>query len=101
MSEVLVLTYSFYIGTYHLDKGSFCQTIHNSSSCVKRYSKNPSRQTPAHAHKQTNKLNQTSAKTGATVHISTVPAQANVAVSELKPICAQILSSLLACSEYI
>ena len=51
---------------------------------------------------QTNQQsNQTGAKTGATVHISTVPAQANVAVSELKPICAQIPSSLLACSEYI
>ena len=34
---------------------------------------------------QTNQQsNQTGAKTGATVHISTVPAQANVAVSELK-----------------
>ena len=41
--------------SYFLNKESFCQNIHNSSSCVKRYFKNPSRQTLTHAHKQTNR----------------------------------------------
>ena len=45
------------------EKGSFCQTIHNSSFCVKRYFQTDPRPCP--------QMNQQSNQT---VHISTVPA---------------------------